>query len=491
MQRRDGDDRRAHREVGGLVARDLDHPALGIGRRGRVPGRGAQVAADDGAAPEPGEEVAQDRGRRALALGARDGHHPVELAPGGSVVEPQPEAAGDRHAGDLQRDDVGAVAGDARGLHHHVALDELVDAAVLGGEHRPAVDLVGGRRVVDEHHLGAGLGGPGDAGPPLDPHAPDADLQPAEVVPPEGGAGGGGHGRDPRQAHRRTPVASAVVPEPTAVTWERPEQRDRRADAEAFRAAHPELVVADPVWEAHGQRRHVDVDGDARRRARRSPRGSISTLPAALLVGAPAVEVGRALAAVDALSYWKAAASPRLRFAFALPGTVAWWERFAVGGMAEFLWANGLDPDWLPDAGGRRDDAPASGRRRRPRHRAPAAFRRQGLDRQRVAAGDGRAGGAPGHLPGQRRGPRRGRRQRAPGRLGGPAGDDQPGARRPAARPQRRRLPQRPHALLGVARRRRHRRRRARAGPAGWPPATAPATTRTTSSAPGEAPPGR
>jgi UDP-N-acetyl-alpha-D-muramoyl-L-alanyl-L-glutamate epimerase len=152
------------------------------------------------------------------------------------------------------------------------------------------------------------------------------------------------------------------VPEPTAATWERPEQRDRRADAEAFRTSHPELVVADPVWQPHGNggtwtwtvslaggptfASRVDLD--------------VAGPP---LVGAPALEVGRALAVVDSLSYWKAAASPRLRFAFVLPGTLAWWERFAEAGMAEFLWTNGLDPDWLPamDAEGTTPMPPATG----------------------------------------------------------------------------------------------------------------------------------
>jgi hypothetical protein len=137
------------------------------------------------------------------------------------------------------------------------------------------------------------------------------------------------------------------VPEANDVTWERPEQRDRRADAEALRARHPALVVSDPVWEpsATGGRwtwsaqlvggptfaSWVDVD-----------------LAGAPAIAAPAPQVGRALAAIDALSYWKAAASPRLAFEFPLPGGLDWWQRFALGGMAEFLWANGLDPDWLP-----------------------------------------------------------------------------------------------------------------------------------------------
>jgi hypothetical protein len=138
------------------------------------------------------------------------------------------------------------------------------------------------------------------------------------------------------------------VPEPADLTWERPEQHDRRADAEAFRAEHAELVVSDPAWEP-------------------APGGGRWTWQAAMAGGptftswvqldlgdtptaaaAPAQAVGRVLAAVDALSYWKAAASPRLCFDFVLPGSLDWWQRFVAGGMAEFLWQNGLDPDWLP-----------------------------------------------------------------------------------------------------------------------------------------------
>ena len=143
------------------------------------------------------------------------------------------------------------------------------------------------------------------------------------------------------------PVPSRAVAGAGDVTWERPEQRDRRADAEAYRARHPSLVVSDPVWTpsvvggrwtwsadlAGGPTFLSSVDLD---------------LGGAPRVATPAPQVGRALAVIDALSYWKAAASPLLAFEFALPGTLEWWRRFAAGGMAEFLWANGLDPDWLP-----------------------------------------------------------------------------------------------------------------------------------------------
>lgn len=137
------------------------------------------------------------------------------------------------------------------------------------------------------------------------------------------------------------------MPGPNDLTWEVPEQHDRRADAEALRARHPSLVVTDPVW--------TPAPGGGRWQWEAALEGGPTfgswvdlDLAGPGLVSAPAPPVGRALAAVDALSYWKAAASPRLVFDFALPGSLGWWERFAAGGMAEFLWANGLDPDWLP-----------------------------------------------------------------------------------------------------------------------------------------------
>jgi hypothetical protein len=137
------------------------------------------------------------------------------------------------------------------------------------------------------------------------------------------------------------------VPGPNDVTWERPEQHDRRAEAEAFRDRHPTLVVSDPVWTPSGGGGRWTWDAELA-----GGPTFVSSVDLDLggpsRVHAPAPQVGRALATIDALSYWKAAASPRLVVGFALPGSLDWWQRFALGGMAEFLWANGLDPDWLP-----------------------------------------------------------------------------------------------------------------------------------------------
>jgi hypothetical protein len=201
-----------------------------------------------------------------------------------------------------------------------------------------------------------------------------ADVQ-AEVerpVRPAGhAAGGGGHDRldgvpveDREREHGQPgPLAEAVRVDPgtlpttttldrvqppgiTPVAWDRPERHDRRAEAESLRARHPEALVADPVWTPSTRGGTwawtVELAGGP------TFRPSVTLDCGQPVDGEPAAALGRVLATVDALSYWKAAASPVLRCAYPLPGTGVWWEAFVAGAMGEFLWANGLDPTWAP-----------------------------------------------------------------------------------------------------------------------------------------------
>ncbi len=143
----------------------------------------------------------------------------------------------------------------------------------------------------------------------------------------------------------RSTLADGSAPGPGAVE-DRPTRHDRRASAEALRRRHRELVVDDPIWVA-------SPTGGAWSWSVRMASGPTFTSRVELDCGeAPAVPpspgLGRMLAMVDALSYWKAAVPEAVRCGFALPAPPGWWSGVVAGSMAEFLWSNGLDPGWLP-----------------------------------------------------------------------------------------------------------------------------------------------
>lgn len=125
---------------------------------------------------------------------------------------------------------------------------------------------------------------------------------------------------------------------------------DRRSDAERFRRQHPVLHVHAPAWEVtpHGGRWQWTVSLDA---------GPTFVSSLDLDVGeaatvVPAEGLGGALALIDALSYWKAAVPSSVVFDFPLPATQEWWDDFVANSMAEHLWRNGLDLQWLPTLDG-------------------------------------------------------------------------------------------------------------------------------------------
>ena len=179
-ERGDGHDRGGRGQIGGLEARDLDHPEVELVAGHRVPGRAADVAGHHGPEPEAAQEVPGHRGGGGLALGAGDAGHPVEIG----LLEPQAEAAGDDHPGGLQGGHLGTGPADARGLDDDVAVLEGRKAPLGGGQHRQTVELAGGGAVVDQHRGGAEGLEAGQVGPALDPEAPEPDRgRTAEVRP--------------------------------------------------------------------------------------------------------------------------------------------------------------------------------------------------------------------------------------------------------------------------------------------------------------------
>ena len=66
---------------------------------------------------------------------------------------------------------------------------------------------------------------------------------------------------------------------------------------------------------------------------------------AARVTDPAALRIVRALAIMEAASYWKATVSPVIEIGIgaADPAEVAWWERFWIPAMGEFLYRNGID----------------------------------------------------------------------------------------------------------------------------------------------------
>ena len=91
--------------------------------------RRAEVAAGRGGEPRFLEHPRGERGRRRLALGARDGDH----APG-QPPRSEFDLADDRHAGPLRRGDGLLIRRNARAQHHEIAVHEGVGAMRPGFE---------------------------------------------------------------------------------------------------------------------------------------------------------------------------------------------------------------------------------------------------------------------------------------------------------------------------------------------------------------------
>ena len=115
----------------------------------RIPRWLADVAPDQAAVTEAVQQVAGDRGGRALALGAGDEQH----AGGIGFLQPQAQAAGHRHAPLFQPHHLRAVAADPRGLDDHIALLQRGEPAVAGREYGHPDDRDGLRPVIDQYGL--------------------------------------------------------------------------------------------------------------------------------------------------------------------------------------------------------------------------------------------------------------------------------------------------------------------------------------------------
>ncbi len=148
--------------------------------------------------------------------------------------------------------------------------------------------------------------------------------------------------------------------------WSQSFRHDRTVRAAELRTLHPELVVDDPAWVASSTGgtwtwlvRMTAGSAFPAQGAARAPSGSAMIFGSSVTFDCgrpmslrPAQALGRMLALVDALSYWKAAVPAVIRCHFPLVGDEGWWARFVAGSMAEFLWTNGLDPGWLPTVEG-------------------------------------------------------------------------------------------------------------------------------------------
>jgi hypothetical protein len=66
---------------------------------------------------------------------------------------------------------------------------------------------------------------------------------------------------------------------------------------------------------------------------------------AARVTNPAAQRIARALAIVEAASYWKATVSPVIEIGIGAtdPAEIAWWEKFWIPAMGEFLYRNGID----------------------------------------------------------------------------------------------------------------------------------------------------
>jgi hypothetical protein len=119
--------------------------------------------------------VPGDRRGGALALRPGDAEDAVPIGLG----QPQPEAAGDRHAGVLERAQVLPGPGDAGRLDDDVALGEGLQPTCFRAD-----DVRRGGRVVDHDlRLHAERGELAQVRPALDPEPPDADRPVAQVRP--------------------------------------------------------------------------------------------------------------------------------------------------------------------------------------------------------------------------------------------------------------------------------------------------------------------
>ncbi len=214
MQGGQRDHRRGAGQVGRLVAGDLDDPEVIVAAGLWVVRRQADVARDQAAVAEPGQQVPGDRRGGALALGAGHAQHLRAVGFG----EPQAHPADHRDAAPLKGPHGLAVAGDPRRLDDDVTAGEGVEPAGGGRQQRPAVDVGPAGGVVDEHRVDP----PGEAGPQvglaLASQAVDADRAAAQVRPGDrrahtGPGRSGGHGgravsraRAPRAGGRARPA---------------------------------------------------------------------------------------------------------------------------------------------------------------------------------------------------------------------------------------------------------------------------------------------
>ena len=172
------------REVGGLVAGDLDDPEVGVGRRRvRVPTAGPEVPADRAAsAPRPRSRWPRIAVVVLLPFVPVTHDHAARVG----LLQPQAEAAEDRDAARFQRRDLRPVAADPRALD-----DRTSQPRAPRGHPQPVAThaRLGRSSSTTCTMLGAERGQPRQRRAALDAETPDADrARPRGQTRTSGGA---------------------------------------------------------------------------------------------------------------------------------------------------------------------------------------------------------------------------------------------------------------------------------------------------------------
>ncbi len=145
----------------------------------RVPRWVPDVPSGLGPMAERSQEVHGKRGRRALALGARDAGDPARVG----FLHEEAEAPAHGDSRPLELVHLGTVATDPRALDHDLTARQCFETSSRRRHDREAFALAGAGRVVDQHRRDPHDAKPANAGPALDAETPDADRRVSECGP--------------------------------------------------------------------------------------------------------------------------------------------------------------------------------------------------------------------------------------------------------------------------------------------------------------------
>src|SRR5690606_12022557 len=128
---------------------------------------------------QPTQQMAQDRGGRALALGPRDAHHALSVG----FLQPEPEPSDDGEPVCFQLLDRRAVPALAGGLHDELAPGERTHTTGVRGHHRKALYYRRRRTIIHEDRTDAQPQKLAHVRAPFHADAPDANAPPPKVRP--------------------------------------------------------------------------------------------------------------------------------------------------------------------------------------------------------------------------------------------------------------------------------------------------------------------